>query len=67
MAFELHYVCDLTFTPASKSTGDKAVQAKAIPMDFSKLDDAAQWQKFQSEIAGLDIGVLGEYMLGRMS
>ena len=31
-------------------------------MDFSKLDDAAQWQRLQSEIAGLDIGVLGEYM-----
>ncbi len=44
------------------STGAKKVQAKAVTMDFSKLDDAAQWNKLQSELAGLDIGVLGEYM-----
>ena len=31
-------------------------------MDFSKLDDAAQWQKFRAEVEGLDIGVLGTYM-----
>ncbi|KAI0744957.1 3-ketoacyl-CoA reductase [Earliella scabrosa] len=42
----------------STSTGDKKVQAKAITMDLSKLDDAAQWQKVESELAGLDIGVL---------
>ena len=48
---------------ASKSTGDKKVLAKAIPMDFSKLEDSAQWQNLQTEIAGLDIGVLSEYML----
>ncbi|KAI0743358.1 3-ketoacyl-CoA reductase [Daedaleopsis nitida] len=42
----------------SKSTGDKRVHAKAVTMDFSKLDDAAQWQKLESELAGLDIGVL---------
>ena len=29
-------------------------------MDFSKLDDAAQWSRLESELAGLDIGVLGE-------
>ena len=46
----------------AKSTGDKKVQAKAVTMDFSKLDDAAQWNKLHSELAGLDIGVLGEYM-----
>ena len=51
----------LTRRAAAKS-GDKKVQAKAVTMDFSKLDDAAQWQRLQSEIAGLDIGVLGEYM-----
>ncbi|KAI0779904.1 3-ketoacyl-CoA reductase [Fomes fomentarius] len=42
----------------SKSTGDKNVQAKAVTMDFSKLHDAVQWQKLESELAGLDIGVL---------
>ncbi len=46
----------------SKSNGDKKVQAKAVTMDFSKLNDAVQWQKLESELAGLDIGVLGEYM-----
>ncbi|EJF60386.1 3-ketoacyl-CoA reductase [Dichomitus squalens LYAD-421 SS1] len=42
----------------AKSTGGKKVQAKAVPMDFSKLDDAAQWGRLESELAGLDIGVL---------
>lgn len=28
-------------------------------MDFSKLDDEAQWKRFEAELAGLDIGVLG--------
>ncbi|TFK84121.1 3-ketoacyl-CoA reductase [Polyporus arcularius HHB13444] len=42
----------------SKSIGDKKVQAKAVTMDFSKLDDEAQWKKLRSELAGLDIGVL---------
>ncbi|PIL33937.1 hypothetical protein GSI_03645 [Ganoderma sinense ZZ0214-1] len=42
----------------AKSTGDRKVQAKAVTMDFSKLDDAAQWNNLHSELAGLDIGVL---------
>ncbi|KAI0666631.1 3-ketoacyl-CoA reductase [Trametes maxima] len=42
----------------SKSSGEKKVQAKAVTMDFSKLDDAAQWNKLESELSGLDIGVL---------
>lgn len=35
------------------------VQTKAVQMDFSKLHDQKAWQHFQSELAGLDIGVLG--------
>ncbi len=35
-------------------------------MDFSKLDDEAQWKKLRSELAGLDIGVLGEYIIPRL-
>ncbi|EMD37738.1 hypothetical protein CERSUDRAFT_114366 [Gelatoporia subvermispora B] len=34
------------------------VQVKGIQMDFSKLDDEAQWKRFEAELAGLDIGVL---------
>ena len=40
--------------------GDKKVQAKAVTMDFSKLENEGQWKQLQSELAGLDIGVLGE-------
>ena len=57
--------CPLSIHPPrseAKSTGDKKVQAKAVTMDFSKVNDAAQWNKLESELAGLDIGVLGEYM-----
>ncbi|RPD78578.1 3-ketoacyl-CoA reductase [Lentinus tigrinus ALCF2SS1-7] len=42
----------------SKSTGNKKVHAKAVTMDFSKLDHEAQWSRLQHELAGLDIGVL---------
>ncbi len=42
----------------SKSTGDRKVQAKAVTMDFSKLDDTVQWSKLETELSGLDIGVL---------
>ena len=43
----------------SQGKDGKKVQAKAVPMDFSQLDNAAQWNKLQSELAGLDVGVLG--------
>ena len=49
------------FAAEAKSTGDKKVQAKAVPMDFSKLNYDIQWNALESELAGLDIGVLGEY------
>ncbi|KAH9894806.1 3-ketoacyl-CoA reductase [Cubamyces lactineus] len=42
----------------SQGKDGKKVQAKAVPMDFSQLDNAAQWSKLESELAGLDIGVL---------
>ena len=42
--------------------GDKKVQAKAVIMDFSKLENEGQWKQLQSELAGLDIGVLGELL-----
>ena len=42
--------------------GDKKVQAKAVTMDFSKLENEGQWKQLQSELAGLDIGVLGELL-----
>jgi len=38
-------------------TGNK-VQVKGVQMDFSKLDDEAQWKRFEAELAGLDIGIL---------
>ncbi|OBZ67078.1 Very-long-chain 3-oxoacyl-CoA reductase [Grifola frondosa] len=41
-----------------KSPRDNKVQAKAVTMDFSKVDDAAQWKRFEAELEGLDIGVL---------
>ena len=43
---------------ASAPAGKK-VQAKAVPMDFSKLNDDAAWARFGAEVTPLDIGVLG--------
>ncbi|KAI0790848.1 3-ketoacyl-CoA reductase [Abortiporus biennis] len=42
----------------AKLPADKKVQTKIVPMDFSRIDDAAAWTKFKSEIEHLDIGVL---------
>ncbi|KAI9059139.1 3-ketoacyl-CoA reductase [Trametes sanguinea] len=42
----------------SKTVNGQKVQAKAVTMDFSKLEYAAQWNNLESELAGLDIGVL---------
>ncbi|KAI8994060.1 3-ketoacyl-CoA reductase [Trametes punicea] len=36
----------------------KNMQAKAITMDFSKLEYAAQWNNLESELSGLDVGIL---------
>lgn len=30
-------------------------------MDFSKLDDTVQWNKLETELSGLDIGVLSTF------
>jgi len=47
----------ITEIEASAPAGKK-VQAKAVTMDFSKLDDDAAWKRFAAELEGLDIGVL---------
>ncbi|EKM54109.1 uncharacterized protein PHACADRAFT_257722 [Phanerochaete carnosa HHB-10118-sp] len=36
----------------------KKMQACAVAMDFSKVDDVAQWSRFETALEGLDIGVL---------
>jgi hypothetical protein len=38
----------------------KKVQTRVLAMDFSKVDDAAQWSAFQAEVENLDVGVLGK-------
>ena len=37
------------------------MQAKAVSIDFSKVNDAATWRAFQHEVENLDIGVLSQY------
>ena len=39
------------------------MQASALAMDFSKIDDVAQWTAFQAAVENLDVGVLGRYYL----
>lgn len=35
------------------------MQAKAVVMDFSRLEDERGWNGFAAALDGLDIGVLG--------
>lgn len=42
----------------SISPQNKKVQAKAVVMDFSTLEDAERWKAFAAALEGLDIGVL---------
>ncbi|KAH8103476.1 3-ketoacyl-CoA reductase [Cristinia sonorae] len=42
----------------SKSPQGKKVETKSLVMDFSKLNDAAAWSHFESEVKKLDVGVL---------
>ncbi|KAH9944744.1 3-ketoacyl-CoA reductase [Amylocystis lapponica] len=42
----------------SSAPAGKKVQTKAIPMDFSKLQDEAAWARFAAEVQELDVGVL---------
>lgn len=43
----------------SINVAGKKPEAVALAMDFSKVDDAVQWNAFQSVIENKDIGVLG--------
>lgn len=43
----------------SACSPDQKVQAKAVSMDFSQLNDEASWTRFADELEGLDIGILG--------
>lgn len=43
----------------SITVSGKKMQALALPMDFSNLEDAVQWNAFQASVENLDIGVLG--------
>lgn len=49
------------YIPESVEVSGKKMQARALAMDFSKVDDAAQWAAFQGALEGLDIGVLGAF------
>ncbi|OCH88276.1 3-ketoacyl-CoA reductase, partial [Obba rivulosa] len=42
----------------SKLSPGGKVQVKGIQVDFSKVDDVAQWKRFEAELAGLDVGIL---------
>ncbi|KAI0958402.1 hypothetical protein AcV7_004233 [Taiwanofungus camphoratus] len=42
----------------SACSPDQKVQAKAVSMDFSQLNDEASWTRFADELEGLDIGIL---------
>ena len=44
----------------SSSPPNNKVQAKAVVMDFSSLEDAEKWRAFAAALEGLDIGVLGK-------
>ena len=49
------------FCTESVTVSGKKMQALALPMDFSNLDDASQWNAFQAAVENLDVGVLGMY------
>lgn len=49
------------FATGSMTVAGKKIEAVALAMDFSKVDDVAQWNAFQSAIENKDIGVLGAY------
>jgi hypothetical protein len=37
------------------------VKAKALPFDFSKVNDPEQWASFRNEVESLEVGVLGKF------
>lgn len=46
------------FNLEQTTASGKKVQARALAMDFSKLD-GPHWDAFNAEVENLDIGVLG--------
>ncbi len=51
-------LAELTTRLEQSTASGKKVQARALAMDFSKLE-GPQWNAFKTEVENLDVGVLG--------